>query len=228
MLECKRGKAVTDRRQDNPDFVNRRFSLDKNHSPTATAIRQVFSDINVKKTMLEKFYREPTNQLADEICIHSELEYVFTKADRFQNIHVDIPAKFVSFVFYIPEGQVTREQEDQNATILYDTGLQPRCAAKFRANSACVFAPQFRSYHGFKSTMDRDVLVMFYVKPALVKAWKAIRRETAPYSGFLDLVEKKMRQHPLLSLSHQAQIQAERSACHVNAPDGRVVLHKAL
>jgi hypothetical protein len=92
-------------------------------------------------SLLSKFYIAPKQEFCSLLCIHEEFEYIFTAAGRFQNIHVDIPPKYLSFVFYIPECEVTSDEAEKNATILYDRNLTPQHKARFQANSVCVFAP---------------------------------------------------------------------------------------
>ncbi len=228
MLNCKYNGNLQDRHQDNPSFVNKRTNLFGNRDEVVTCIRGIFSDPDVKRALLKKFYVSPSRELADSLSIHAEFEYVYTKAGRFQNIHIDIPPKFMSFVFYIPEHAVPPAEEERNSTILYDKSLAPHYAARFRENSVCVFAPHYSTYHGFSSTIDRDVLVMFYVNSADLQKWAAIKqetKETPPFTSLLDAVERKLRLHPLIEFgSTEQRLVAERSACLVNAPSGRVLV----
>src|SRR5262249_11748917 len=153
------GTAVQDRLQDSAAFVNRRHRLFTSENGVTACVRAVFSDPEVKVALLRKFYAVPSRALADTLVIHEEFEYVFTQAERFQTIHLDIPPKFLSFVFYIPTMPMTPEDAAANATVLYDKALEPHHRAQFEANSVCIFAPHFYSYHGFASTRDRDALV---------------------------------------------------------------------
>ena len=157
------------------------------------------------------------------MSIHSEFEFFFTKAGRFQNIHIDIPPKFMSFVFYVPEFPVPAAEEERNATILYDKSLTAHYPARFRANSVCVFVPHFYSYHGFSSTIDRDVLVMFYVNPDELRKWQELRREKneePPFTGLLDAVEAKLRLHPLIEFG------AASKGCLPNGPRALSTRHR--
>jgi len=228
MLNCKYSGNLQDRHQDNPSFVNKRTNLFENRDEVVECIRGIFSDPDVKRALLKKFYVSPSRELADSLSIHTEFEYFYTKAGRFQNIHIDIPPKFMSFVFYIPEQAAPPAEEERNATILYDKSLAPHYAARFKANSVCVFVPHYYSYHGFSSTIDRDVLVMFYVNPEDLQKWATLKqetKETPPFTGLLDAVERKLRLHPLIEFgSNEQRLLAERSACLVNAPSGRVLV----
>jgi hypothetical protein len=188
----------------------------------------VFSDPEVKLALLRKFYIEPSAELAASLVIHREFEYVFTQAGRFQTIHLDIPPKFLSFVFYIPTEPLAPEDAAANATILYDKTLRPHHSARFEANSVCIFAPHFSSYHGFASTRDRDALVLFYIDPAELERYAAMRDaghdEATPFTGLLDGMERKLRRHPLIEYGRdEARLLRERAACRVNAPNGRVI-----
>jgi hypothetical protein len=211
--------------------MNRRFNLVKNNDDVVVCIRKVFSDQKVKLALLEKFYLIPTPELARSLSIHNEFEYFYTQAGRFQHIHVDIPPKYVSFVFYIPETPLPVEQEGHNATILYDKDLQPHHLARFIGNSVCIFAPHFYSYHGFASTMARDVLVMFYVNKPELSRWTQMRadsKDDPPFVGIRDAVEDKLRRHPLIEYGpSEERLMAERAECQINAPQGRVIAAEA-
>jgi hypothetical protein len=228
MLSFKHSDKVHDRHQDNPAFMNKRYNLAESTDDVVQCIRGIFSDPEVKQALLKKFYISPTRELADALEIHTEFEYTFTKGRRFQNIHVDIPPKFVSFVFYIPEHPVAPEEEERNATILYDKELKPHYAARFRANSVCSFVPHFYSYHGFASTIDRDVLVMFYVNGEYMRKWyqaRAQAKDEPPFNVLRDAIEEKLRAYPLKEFEgSEARILAEREACLVNAPLGRILV----
>jgi hypothetical protein len=228
MLSCKYSDSVQDRHQDNPGFLNKRYNLVGNTHEVVECLRAIFSDPDVRQALLKRFYISPSRELADKLSIHDEFEYFFTKAGRFQNIHIDIPPKFMSFVFYIPELPASPQDEERNATILYDKSLTPHYPARFRANSVCVFVPHFYSYHGFSSTIDRDVLVMFYVNREELEKWRNLRqddKDSPPFTGLLDAVEGKLRSHPLIEYGLDNQrLLAERSACRVNAPRGRVLV----
>jgi hypothetical protein len=228
MLAAKADRRVEDRRQDNPLFTTARFNLAICDDPVIAAFRSVFSDPEVIASLAAKFFVDPASVSGSGLVIHDEFEYTFTQGGRFQNIHVDIPPKYLSFVFYIPEtSDLTEDDELQNATILYGDDLRPQPRARFRKNTACIFAPHFRSYHGFASTINRDVLVMFYINPAELLTWRNMRAaegDIAPFEGIRDLIEDKLRRHPLIEFgSDEAVLRREREACRINAPQGRVL-----
>jgi hypothetical protein len=228
MLSCKYSGDVQDRAQDNPAFMNKRSNLFENTDEIVSCLRAVFLDPEVQQALFKKFYISPSRELGESLSIHEEFEYFYTKAGRFQNIHIDIPPKFMSFVFYIPEHPVPAAEEERNATILYDKSLVPHYPARFRANSVCVFVPHYYSYHGFSSTIDRDVLVMFYINHEEMQKWRAVphdAKNVPPYTGLLDAVERKLRAHPLIEFGgDEKRLLAERAACRVNAPQGRVLV----
>ena len=130
------------RNQDNAAFQNRRYPLADDHTQAVRQFRALWDDFDVRKAVLEKFYIAPNDAFCDSVRIHEkEFEFVFCEEGRFQNIHVDIPQKFLSFVFYFPEIGMDEQDEKANATILYNRELEPVYGARFRANSVCVFAP---------------------------------------------------------------------------------------
>lgn len=156
---------------------------------------------------------------------HEKFEYIYTQARRFQDIHVDIPPKFLSFVFYIPEHNVSDLEEERNATVFYDKNLVEYYGARYKANSLCIFAPHFYSYHGFSSTIERGVLVMFLVNAKALARWNANKsRDVAPFNTLKDAIEAKLTVYPLIEYGRDpARILAEREACLINAPQGRVM-----
>jgi len=226
MLAYKGTGAMQPRRQDNQAFVNRRYNLVDDRSRIVQQLRSAFENTEIKRTLFAKFYSNASEDLIQRAQIHDEFEFVYCEANRFQNIHVDIPPKLMSFVFYIPERPVSEKEEELNATVLYDKSLQPRYSARFRSNSVCIFVPHFYSYHGFASTIERDVLVMFYVDPSSMRAWRRMRDvDRPPYTRILDLIEGKLRRYPLREYGDDpARIAVERAACRINAPNGRVLV----
>ena len=225
MLEKKYGSQTQERRQDSALFVNTRFNLVGSEDEAVVLFRAIFEDERVKERLFALFYVDPQT-VANACVIHKEFEFFFTKADRFQNIHVDIPPKCLSFVFYLPETEVDPEMAQRNATVLYDEELEPHYRASFKPNSVCVFAPHFSSYHGFSSTIDRDVLVMFYVDNELMQEWREVRRTTgdvSPFDGVRDAIHRKLTLYPQKAFPTVAALEDQRRACLVNAPDGRVM-----
>lgn len=226
MLLHKDGDKVLDRRQDSAKFVNKRLNLSAVDDLAVNAFRRLFTDPQVMLALLTKFYLRANPGMAAELEIHKEFEFFFTKAGRFQNIHVDIPPKFLSFVFYMPTEAVDPAAESENATILYDRDLTPHRIARYRANSVCIFAPHIASYHGFSSTIDRDVLVIFYISPSEFEFWKTqvLRQEEPPFNAMKDLIAQKIQRHPLIEFGlDEDRLAAERLACRINAPSGRVM-----
>jgi len=226
MLSFKHSDKRQARTQDNAAFVNQRYNLVECPDLLLRQFRAIFEDEEIKTAILSKYYINPSADLIANSHIHEEFEYVFCAADRFQNIHVDIPPKVASFVFYLPEHDVTEEEELKNATILYGKDLKPKYGARFRGNSVCSFVSHFYSYHGFASITERDVLVMFYIHEGEMDHWRKARKEdTPPYTGVLDAIEAKIRRHPLLEYgTSEERLAAERADCKINAPKGRVMM----
>jgi hypothetical protein len=230
MLQFKNSGQVQDRTQDNATYVNRRFPLAKCTDPEVLQFRALFEDTEVKLALFQKYYEGANERLANSVEIHQEeFEFVFCEPDRFQNIHVDIPPKYMSFVFYFPTEEISADEEEKNATVLYDKSLEPVYGARFKQNSVCVFVPHFYSYHGFSSTRERDVIVMFLVSKTELDAWNAMRkskRDTGPeYEGIANLIEDKLNRHPLIEYgSDPERVKLERDRCQINAPQGRVMI----
>lgn len=220
--------AKADRRQANPWKATARFNLMKCQDPVISSFRAVFSDREVITALAEKFYMDPSAVVENGLVIHKRFEYMFTRAGRSQTIHVDIPPKYISLVFYIPQGSALNEDEElRNATMFYGDDLEPRPCLRFIDKTACVFAPHFRSYHGYASTVDRDVLVMFYSNPAELEKYEEMRStqgDAPPFEAVRDLIEDKLRRHPLIEFGRdEAVLRREREACRINAPQGVVL-----
>jgi hypothetical protein len=230
MLEYKYGGKLQDRHQDSKQFINSRYSLVENKELEVLYLRALFSDPDIKRAFLEKFYVDANDELVSGLKIHHEFEFMYTKAGRFQNIHVDIPSKFLSFVFYFPENEVDADTADHNGTVVYDKNLKPHHSAKYTDNSLCIFAPHFYSYHGFSSTIDREVLVMFYIHEVEQAKWQALRRtkeDIAPYTLIKNATEDKLIRYPIFEFADEGKIAVEKEACLINAPQGRVMITEA-
>jgi hypothetical protein len=133
----------------------------------------------------------------------------------------------MSLVFYIPENEPDKDEEERNATVLYDKNLKPQYNAKYKANSLCVFVPHFYSYHGFSSTIDREVLIMFYINEEERKEWKKLRNrdhDIAPYDTIKDCIKNKLEKYPLIEYEQPEKIINEKNQCLINAPQGRVMI----
>jgi len=225
---AKTSDKVRARKQDSSKFVNRRYPLAGSPDLVIRQFQAVFQDREIKSAFLSKFYADTTDLLIDSVDIHlREFEFILSEPGRFQTIHVDIPPKYMSFVFYLPDVHVDAAAEEKNATVLYDRNLEPVYGARFRRNSVCVFAPHFYSYHGFSTTIERDVLVMFYINSDDMRAWERMRKarkdDGPDFTDMLDLIEDKLRRHPLIEYGSNAdRVAVERKTCRINAPQGRV------
>lgn len=218
------------RNQDNAAFQNRRYPLASEEALEVRQFQALWDDLEVKSALLSKFYVDPSHAFADSVRIHEkEFEFVFCEPSRFQNIHVDIPQKFLSFVFYFPDADLDEEEQKRNATILYNRDLEPVYGARFKANSVCIFAPHFHSYHGFSTTRERDVLVMFYTRDKNARDWQEVNRNNwdqgPDFTKTLDLIEEKLNEFPLQEYgADRERIAQARSVCRINAPKGRVIV----
>ncbi len=230
MTQYKFGGKLEERLQDNPDYVNTRFRLNETKDAEPLYIQHLFEDADIKRALVENFYLNATDDLINQLRIHyDEYEFVFIEKNRFQNIHVDIPAKFMSMVFYFPETPPTEAEAEYNGTVLYDKDLTPHHPAKYTPNSVGIFVPHFYSYHGFSTTIDRHVIVMFYVSDSEFDDWVTARRkDVAPFADIKDCIERKLLKYPLIEYGENPErIAAEKAACKINAPRGRVLREPA-
>lgn len=227
--ECKNKKLFNARTQDNANFINKRFNLYNVNDEFISILRNIFNDDHIKKALINKFFID--NSFSHELEIHEEFEFVFTEKNKFQNIHTDIPAKFLSFVFYLPEDNLNLSMEEQysNGTILYDKDLKPVYSSKFIKNSVCVFAPHFYSYHGFNTTIDRNALVMFYINKKVLNEHTKIMQKCIngidEINYFKFNIKSKLEKYKLIEYSeNENKINDEYKNCKINAPSGRIML----
>ena len=133
MLYYKYNEDLQDRNWDNPNFMNKRFLLRNIDDDEIDKIRQVFGDDEIKNALMKKFYY---GSYLDEIVFNHDLQFVFTDGNRFQKIHTDIPAQFISVNFYIPEDELT-EQEETTKTAP-PTDFQPEVLLSVLQNLATI------------------------------------------------------------------------------------------
>jgi hypothetical protein len=222
--------AFQNRHQDGRTYINRRFRLINSDHPAARLVRQAFSDPEITRALLGKFYVNP-DALTPRLSIHKEFEFVFCRRDLFQDIHIDIPPKVLSFVFYLPCHPVAAHEAKANATVLYDKQLQPAGEAKYQPNSVCIFAPHFYSYHGFSTTIERDVMVMFYVDKRELLRWESLLKlapihnfDSPPYALIKRSIGRKLKRFPLKEYGDEpSRIDEEMMQCLVNQPQGRAL-----
>lgn len=228
MLHYKYNADLQDRNWDNPNFMNKRFLLRDINDHEINIIREVFSDDEIKGALMKKFYYK--NYL-DEMVFNHDMQFVFTDKNRFQRIHTDIPAQFISVNFYMPEEEITEQEEIDNGTILYDKDLKPCKIIRFKENSVSFFAPHFYSYHGFNTTIkNRNTLLFFYAQKDLIKRFydnsKNQNGEQDP-DKFKDVVQWKLSKYRLIEyglddLEFLTKIINEKSNCKVNTLNGRI------
>ena len=228
MLYYKYNETLQDRNWDNPNFMNKRFILRDIDEYEINIVREVFGDDEIKNALMKKFYY---GNYLDEMGFNHDMQFVFTDGDRFQRIHTDIPAQFISVNFYIPEDELTEQEELDNGTILYDKDLTPCKIVKFKPNSVSFFAPHFYSYHGFNTTVkNRNTLLFFYAQKDLIKRFydnsKNQNEEQNP-DKFKDVVQWKLSKYRLIEygtddLEFLTKIIKEKSDCKVNTLNGRI------
>ena len=227
MEQLKKSGTQADRRQDSPLYVTRRSPLYESANPHAMHLRRIFDDPDVIRAFLSRFYLQPDDLVGRLSILDREFEFTHSEPARFQNVHCDLPSKYLSFVIYFPQDGITEEQERDNATVLYDRDVNPVHAVRFRQNSSVCFASHFRSYHGFSTTISRDALVMFIVDRTLDDAWFAARpwAETAPFPLWAERMTHKLRTSPMIEFGDDPDaIAAALATTHVNAAEGRVLV----
>jgi hypothetical protein len=228
MLYYKYNETLKDRNWDNPNFMNKRFPLTDVNDLEINIVREVFDDVDIKSALMNKFY---FGNHIDEMVFNHDMQFVFTDGDRFQRIHTDIPAQFISVNFYMPEDDITEVEELDNGTILYDKELNPCKIVRYKGNSVSFFAPHFYSYHGFNTTIkNRNTLLFFYAQKDLIKRFydnsKNQNGEQNP-DKFKDVIQWKISKYRLIEygsddLEFLTKLIKEKSDCKVNTLNGRI------
>lgn len=228
MIYYKYNEELQDRNWDNPNFMNKKFSLKDVDDYEIGVVREIFDDYEIKNALMSKFYY---GNHIDEMAFNHDLQFVFTGKDKFQRIHTDIPAQFISVNFYIPESELTEQEELDNGTILYDKDLNPCKVSKYVPNSVSFIAPHFYSYHGFNTTIEnRNTLLFFYAQKDLIKRFydnsKNQNSEQDP-DKFKDVIQWKISKYRLIEygsddLQFLTKLIEEKSNCKVNTLNGRI------
>jgi hypothetical protein len=228
MLYYKYNETLQNRNWDNPNFMNKKFHLTDVDDWEISQVKEVFDDPDIKGALMKKFYFDT---YSGEITFNQDMQFVFTDGGRFQKIHTDIPAQFISINFYLPEDDLTDQQELDNGTILYDKELNPCKIVRYRGNSVSFFAPHFYSYHGFNTTIkNRNTLLFFYAQKDLIERFydnsKNQNGEQNP-DKFKDVIQWKISKYRLIEyglddLEFLTKIIKEKGDCKVNTLNGRV------
>lgn len=229
MLHYKYNFKLENRNWDNPEFMNQKLSLKNIENDEIDIIKFVFDDFEIKQSLMEKFYIYPN--FIDEIVFTHDLQFVFTEKNRFQRIHTDIPAQFVSVVFYLPEDNVSKSDELNNGTILYDKDLKPVKVSKFIGNSISCFAPHFYSYHGFNTTINnRNTMLFFYAQRDLIKRFYDNSHNQNGEQNvelFKNVIQWKITKYRLIEygvddMNFLTKMITEKMNCKINTLNGRI------
>jgi hypothetical protein len=230
MLYYKYNSELEKRNWDNPNFMNKKISLKNTNDDEIDIVKFIFDDPEIKQSVIEKFY--VNTNFIDEIIFENDLQFVFTDNNRFQRIHTDIPAQFVSVVFYLPEeDNISEFDELNNGTILYDKELKPIQISKFINNSVSFFAPHFYSYHGFNTTINnRNTMLFFYAHKDLVKRfYDNINNENGEQDVelFKNVIQWKITKYRLIEygkddMEFLSKLLTEKTNCKIDTLNGRI------
>lgn len=230
MIYYKYNSKLENRNWDNPDFMNKKISLNNVEDYEINIVKYIFEDSEIKKSIMEKFYLTPN--FIDEIVFKHDLQFVFTEKNKFQKIHTDIPAQFVSVVFYIPEDDDISECDKlNNGTILYDRDLNPVKVSKFKGNSVSFFAPHFYSYHGFNTTINnRNTMLFFYAQKELIKRFYDNSKNQNGEQNvelFKNVIQWKISKYRLIEygkddMNFLTKLLTEKDNCKIDTLNGRI------
>jgi hypothetical protein len=231
MLYYKYNSILENRNWDNPEFMNKKISLNNIEDDEIDIVKFIFDDCEIKQSIIEKFYIN--TYFIDEIVFKHDLQFVFTEKNKFQRIHTDIPAQFVSVVFYLPEEKNISECDElNNGTILYDKDLKPVKVSKFKKNSVSFFAPHFYSYHGFDTTIDnRNTMLFFYAQKDLIKRFYDNSKNQNGEQNvelFKNVIQWKITKYRLIEyekddMDFLTKLLTEKNNCKIDALNGRIM-----
>ena len=217
---------TSNRLQDNKSFVNNKYSIIDSNDLVLQTFHKLFSDKEIIKSIFNKFFIN-TLDFLNKISVYDyECEFVYTDANKFQSIHVDIPSKFVSMVFYFPDSVLSDEEQLKNGTVLYDDDIIPVYNSRYLPNSVCIFAPHLYSYHGFHTTIERNSLVLFYVHEDLIKDNLKAAPKTKSNIEIIDFkksVVDKLKKYRLIEYRDK-NLDEESKKSKINYNKGRVVI----
>jgi len=217
------------RNWDNPNFINKKMSLNNLEDDIIDIVKFIFDDSDIKQSFVEKFYINP--DFIDEIVFKHDLQFVFTEKNRFQKIHTDIPAQFVSVVFYLPEEDISEWDELNNGTILYDKDLKPIKVSKFKGNSVSCFAAHFYSYHGFDTTINnRNTMLFFYAQKDLIKRFydnSKNQNGEQNVDSLKNIIQWKISKYRLIEYGKDdmcflTKLLTEKNNCKIDTLNGRI------
>ena len=230
MIYYKYNSKLENRNWDNPDFMNKKIILNNVENYEINIVKYIFEDSEIKKSIMEKFYLTPN--FIDEIVFKHDLQFVFTEKNKFQKIHTDIPAQFVSVVFYIPEDvDISECDKLNNGTILYDRDLNPVKVSKFKGNSVSFFAPHFYSYHGFNTTINnRNTMLFFYAQKDLIKRFYDNSKNQNGEQNvelFKNVIQWKISKYRLIEygkddMNFLTKLLSEKENCKIDTLNGRI------
>jgi hypothetical protein len=218
-------QSVTTREEYSTDKMAVRYSFARAPEKPVRHVRALFSDDDVKRAILERFFTTVDGRLLDEVCIWDHaFEFTFSPPGKAQHTHVDWPTKFVSLIIYFPDEVLGTDEQLANATMFYDRDLVAQPIARFAPNRAAMFAAHFESYHGFSTTRDRDALVVFYLNTRVMDAWRNGDAEAAEptVEAFKDAVQRKMTEYPLREFPTSADVQASRERSLIDTAYGQI------
>jgi hypothetical protein len=230
MIHYKYNLKLENRNWDNSDFINKKISLNNIEDDIIDIVKFIFDDYEIKQSFIEKFYINP--DFIDEMVFKHDLQFVFTEKNRFQKIHTDIPAQFVSVVFYLPEDDNISEcNELNNGTILYDKDLKPIKVSKFKGNSVSCFAPHFYSYHGFNTNINnRNTMLFFYAQKDLIKRFYDNSKNQNGEQNvdlFKSVIQWKISKYRLIEYGKDdmiflTKLLSEKNDCKIDTLNGRI------
>jgi hypothetical protein len=232
--KCNNPERIETRKQDNKNFINSRFSIYNSNDECLKKLKNIFESKEIKLSLFSKFFEYPDDVIKNVSIHKAEFEFVYTPENKFQNIHTDIPSKFLSLVFYFPDDSINLSEQDEldNGTILYDKTLTPVKSARYKKNSVCVFAPSLHSYHGFHTTIKRTALVMFYINNDLHLRYEknmntilktVLQSKENRFRMFKFNILNKLQSYPLIEYK-LLSLDEEFKNCKINEENGRIIL----
>lgn len=185
-------------------YIENIFSDEQNFD----RVENIFEDEKIKLSLFSKFFDFPEYVVKNISLCKNENEL-------FQNIHTEIPSKFLNFIFYLDD-----EQDD--GIILYDRNLEPVKSYHYKKNSVFVFAPSLHSYHISKRT------TMFYINNDLHTKYEknvnsGLQTKQNRIKMFKFNIFNKLQSFPLIEYKTLSLIE-EFKNCKINEERGKIII----
>lgn len=202
------------------------YKLSNDNSEEILIIKKIFNDSDIKKSLLNYFYSDIT--FVNDLTIYNDFQFVYSKKNTKHEIHVDMPYKLLSIIFYLPSDDITENEKKKSGTMFYSDELEICGINKFEHNTVTIFAPHSRSYHGFDISVDcRCSMILFLTDIEIENQYQIItanKNDSFEINYVKNIIFNKINKYPLLEYSNYTnnEIKYIINNSRINGRCGRV------